>query len=43
MYDLQHSQLLHCPEIARNLSSDIAIPQNPKLKILNYYISNNSR
>lgn len=43
MYYLQHFQLLHCPEIARNLSSNIAISQNPKLKSLNYFISNNIR
>lgn len=26
MFYLQHIQILHCPEVARNLSGNIAIP-----------------
>jgi hypothetical protein len=37
MVYLQHFQTLHCPEIARNLSSNIATPQNPRFKNLNYF------
>ena len=30
---LQHVQILHCPDVCRKLSSNIAISQHPKYKI----------